>query len=238
MWPRCTIISLCLLGMKSLVTKISLFSFLVAGIFGRSKLLRRCSPPQLMRQMLDLATGEAHFSGIGYFKSLEARPPRRGALAPTRGTGRPRKREFDGPSVAAVEQETIHSLELAYVRTLELQALVTAHCDLLQRRSCVHLPMQPSTFLGYAHIDFSPFCSFFFLIIMVDFYSLVLDLLRVGVIFVPVGVSLPPDLVVVADLRMQFHLQSACGLKRIRWTILWSYNFVYFGCHFSFFCYL
>ena len=73
---------------------------------------------------------------------------------------------------------------------------------------------------------------------MADFYSLVSDLLRVGVIFVPAGVSLPPDLVVFADLRMQFHLQSACGLKKIRWMICWSYNFVYFGCHFSFFCYL
>ena len=115
-----------------------------------------------MRQVLDLATGAAHFSRIGYFKSLEAHSPRRGVLAPTQGRGRPRKREFDGHSVAAMEQEAIQTLKLAYVRPLELQALVAAHCDLPQRRSCVHWPMQPSICLGYVHIDFSIFFPFFY----------------------------------------------------------------------------
>ena len=110
MWPRCTIILLCLFGLKLLVTQIFLFSFLVAGIFGRPRLLKRCSPPQLMRQILDLATGAAHFSGISYFRSLEVRPPRRGVLAPTQGRGTPRKRDSDGPSVAAMEQEAMQSL--------------------------------------------------------------------------------------------------------------------------------
>ena len=129
--------------MKLLVTKISLFSFLVAGIFGRPKLLRRCSPPQLIRQMFDLATGAAHFSGIGYFKSLEAHPPQRGVLTPKRGRGRPRQ-QFEDPSVVTREQESIQALELAYLRTLELQALVAAH----PRRSCSHLSSQHSICLG------------------------------------------------------------------------------------------
>ena len=65
---------------------------------------------------------------------------------------------------------------------------------------------------------------------MADIYSLVSDLLRVGINFVPVGVSLPLHLVVVADLQMHFRLQSVCGLEKIRWSIRWSSNFICFGC--------
>ena len=137
------------LGLKSLFTNFSssLFFYCVAGVIGRPKLLDRCSPPQLMRQVLDLATGAAHFSGIDYFRSVEAHPPRRGVLTPQRGRGRPRQ-QFEDPSVVAMEQESIQALELAYLRTLELQALVAVHCDLPQRRPCSNLSSQHSICLG------------------------------------------------------------------------------------------
>ena len=100
-----------------------------------------------MRKVLDLAAGAAHFSGIGYFRRLEAHPPPRGVLTPKRGRGRPRQ-QFEDPSVVTREQESIQALELAYLRTLELQALVAAHCDLPPRRSCSHLSSGQSICLG------------------------------------------------------------------------------------------
>ena len=83
----------------------------------------------LLSQVSETPSDDALDSGV---------PASVGVLTPKRGLGRPRQ-QFEDPAVVSREQESVQALELAYLRTLELQALVVAHCDLPPLRSCSHL---------------------------------------------------------------------------------------------------